>query len=161
MTRRTTHCIRLCLAVSVLVLTTMTLQAKWLPIHNDFVMYDTEGKSIQVRSGCLAKFGDKYYWYGCGSGMADQTCYSSSDLWHWKNEGVMIKASAGTNRMDVLYNDSTKKYVMVMKWETPGSEWCNRGIATASSPTGPYTKMFDSTVDEEIRHGHEMGDPGR
>jgi len=85
--------------------------------------------------------------------MTNQTCYSSPDLWHWKNEGVMLKASSGTNRMDVLYNDSTKKYVMVLKWETPGTEWCNRGIATAPSPTGPYTKLFDSTV-----YGANTGD---
>jgi hypothetical protein len=55
--------------------------------------------------------------------------------------------------MDVLYNDSTKKYVMVMKWETPGDDWCNRGIATATSPTGPFTKLFDSTV-----YGANTGD---
>ena len=104
-----------CLGVSIFLAAAATLQAKWLPIHNDFEIYDTDGKAIQVRSGCLSKFGDTYYWYGCGAGMADQTCYSSTDLVHWKNEGVMLKASAGTNRMDVVYNDSTKKYVMVMK----------------------------------------------
>jgi hypothetical protein len=65
----------------------------------------------------------------------------------------MLTASRGTNRMDVLYNDSTKKYVMVLKWETPGTEWCNRGIATSTSPTGPFTKLFDSTV-----YGANTGD---
>jgi hypothetical protein len=141
------------LVVFFLTVAAISPQAKWLAIHNDFIIYDTDGKAVQVRSGCLAKFGDTYYWYGCGSGMADQTCYSSTDLLHWKNEGVMLKASGGTNRMDVLYNDSTKKYVMVMKWETPGTEWCNRGIATSTSPTGPFTKLFDSTV-----YGANTGD---
>jgi hypothetical protein len=60
-TGRTAHCIRLCLAAAVLVLTAMTLQAKWLPIHNDFEMYDLDGNAIQTRSGCLCKFGDTYY----------------------------------------------------------------------------------------------------
>jgi hypothetical protein len=141
------------LALSIIIGTAIQSQAKWLAIHNDFVIYDTDGKAVQVRSGCLAKFGETYYWYGCGAGMADQTCYSSNDLLHWKNEGVMLKASAGTNRMDVLYNDSTKLYVMVMKWETPGDAWCNRGIATSTSPTGPFTKLFDSTV-----YGANTGD---
>jgi hypothetical protein len=140
-------------AVFIIIGAAITLQARWLTIHNDFINYDTDGKAVQVRSGCLAKFGETFYWYGCGSGMADQTCYSSTDLFHWKNEGVMLKASGGTNRMDVLYNDSTKKYVMVMKWETPGSEWCNRAIATSTSPTGPFTKLFDSTV-----YGANTGD---
>ena len=139
-------CFRWCLAGLILSVAIGTVQAKWLAIHNDFEMYDTDGNAIQVRSGCLCKFGDLYYWYGCSGGMANQTCYSSPDLWHWTNKGVMLVASGGTNRMDVVYNDSTKKYVMVLKWETPGPEWCNRGIATSDSPTGPYTKLYDSTV---------------
>jgi len=138
--------LRSSLVVLLLCAAAMTSQAKWLSIHNDFIMYDLDGNSIQVRSGCLCKFGDLYYWYGCGGGMSIQTCYSSPDLLHWTNHGTMLTASGGTNRMDVLYNDSTKKYVMVLKWETPGAEWCNRGIATSTSPTGPFTKLFDSTV---------------
>jgi hypothetical protein len=56
--------------------------------------------------------------------------------------------------MDVIYNDSTKKYVMILKWETPDANiWCNRGIATSDSPTGPFTKLFDSTV-----YGKNTGD---
>jgi hypothetical protein len=149
----TTKCYRWCFAAIILAAPAMTLQAKWLAIHNDFIIYDTDGKSIQVRSGCLAKFDNTYYWYGCDAAMTNQTCYSSTDLLHWKNHGNMLTASRGTNRMDVLYNDSTKKYVMVLKWETPGSEWCNRGSATSTSPTGPFTKLFDSTV-----YGANTGD---
>jgi hypothetical protein len=143
---KSVNCLRWFLAVSLFAGAAVSVQGKWLTIHNDFFQFDLDGNPIRTRSGCLSKFGETYYWYGCGTGMADQTCYSSTDLLHWKNEGVMLKASGGTNRMDVLYNDSTKKYVMVMKWETPGTEWCNRGIATSTSPTGPFTKLFDSTV---------------
>ncbi|MBN1577425.1 MAG: discoidin domain-containing protein [Chitinispirillaceae bacterium] len=128
-----------------------TSQAKWLTIHNDFNQFDLEGNPIRTRSGCLCKFGEKYYWYGCDQAMTNQTCYSSDDLLHWKNEGVMLAASRGTNRMDVIYNDSTKTYVMVLKWET--GDWCSRGIATSPTPTGPYTKLFDSLV-----YGIKTGD---
>lgn len=121
-------------------------QAKWLTIHNDFFQFDLDGNPIRTRSGCLSKFGETYYWYGCDAAMTNQTCYSSTDMLHWKNHGNMLTATRGTNRMDVIYNDSTKKYVMVMKWETPGTEWCVRAIATSSSPTGPFTKLFDSLV---------------
>jgi len=132
----------------------ISLQAKWLTIHNDFFQYDLDGNAIRTRSGDLDKFGDTYYWYGCDAAMTNQTCYSSTDLLHWKNHGNMLTATRGTNRMDVLYNDSTKKYVMVLKWETPDANiWCNRGIATSDSPTGPYTKLFDSTV-----YGKNTGD---
>jgi beta-xylosidase len=132
----------LCFVVALLT----SLNAEWLTIHNDFNQYDMDGNAIKTRSGCLSKFGETYYWYGCDGAMTNQTCYSSTDLLHWKNHGNMLTATRGTNRMDVLYNDFTKKYVMVLKWETPGTEWCTRGIATSDSPTGPFTKLFDSLV---------------
>ncbi|NLG17844.1 MAG: family 43 glycosylhydrolase [Fibrobacter sp.] len=125
----------------------LTAQAKWLTIHNDFNQYDTDGNLVRTRSGCLNKFGETYYWYGCDQYMTNQTCYSSTDLLHWKNHGNMLTATRGTNRMDVLYNDSTKMYVMVLKWETEGTDnWCKLGIATSSSPTGPFTKQSESLV---------------
>jgi len=130
----------------------MTTQAKWLPIHNDFEMYDTDGNAIQVRSGCLCKFGDLYYWYGCSGGQANQTCYSSPDLWHWTNKGVMVVEPSMSNRMDVVYNDSTKLYVMVIKYQLP-SNWCGRAVATSTKPDGPYTHLFDSLV-----YGQKTGD---
>jgi hypothetical protein len=142
--------LQLCLIVG----TAVSLQAEWLTIHNDFDQYDLDGNAIRTRSGCLSKFGETYYWYGCDGGMTNQTCYSSKDLLHWKNHGNMLTATRGTNRMDVIYNDSTKKYVMILKWETPDANiWCNRGIATSDSPTGPFTKLFDSTV-----YGKNTGD---
>ena len=128
-------------------------QARWLTIHNDFFQYDLDGNPIRTRSGCLNKFGNTYYWYGCDQAMTNQTCYSSTDLLHWTNHGNMLAASRGTNRMDVLYNEATKKYVMILKWETPGAAWCNRAAAISDSPTGPFTKLFDSTV-----YGANTGD---
>jgi hypothetical protein len=141
------------LAVLALALLTLSPQAKWLTIHNDFFQYDLDGNPIQTRSGCLCKFNGTYYWYGCDRAQTNQTCYSSTDLLHWTNHGNMLTASRGSNRMDVLYNDSTKKYVMIVKWETPGPEWCNRAVATSDSPTGPFTKLYDSTV-----YGANTGD---
>lgn len=141
------------LAVFALVSFIAAPQAKWLTIHNDFFQYDLDGNPIRTRSGCLCKFNGTYYWYGCDQAMTNQTCYSSSDLLHWTNHGTMLTASRGSNRMDVLYNDSTKKYVMIVKWETPGSEWCNRAAAISDSPTGPFTKLYDSTV-----YGANTGD---
>jgi hypothetical protein len=69
---------------------TIPLQAKWLTIHNDFDQYGTDGNPILTRSGDPDKFGNPYYWYGgdISSGLADQTCFSSTDLPHRKNEGV-------------------------------------------------------------------------
>ena len=136
--------------IAVLFGTAAISEATWLTIHNDFEMYDQDGNAIQTRSGCLRKFGDTYYWYGSAfaGGWTDQTCYSSTDLLHWTYKGVVIKAP-GTNRMDVIYNDSTKQYVMYLK--TGGGYGCDLGIATCSTPDGQFVlkdnyKVFGSQI---------------
>lgn len=140
-----------CVAAWVLMAAAVPAQAKWLTIHNDFTMYDTDGNPIRTRSGTLRKFGDTYYWYGSASGFRNQTCYSSKDLLHWTNKGVVIEAPS-TNRMDVLYNDSTKLYVMFLK--TGRSDGCSLGVATSPTPDGKFTLKGNSLV-----HGAKIGDP--
>ena len=143
----------LVLSMSILIGAASTLQAKWLTIHNDFYQYDQDGNKIQTRSGCLNKFNDRYYWYGSSmaGGFTDQTCYTSTDLLHWTYKGVVIKAP-GTNRMDVLYNDSTKQYVMYLK--TGGGSGCDLGIATCSTPDGQFALKGNYKV-----FGYQIGDP--
>jgi len=116
----------------------------WGTIHNDFFWYDQDGNLIQVRSGAMRKFGDTYYWYGSLPGAIEQTCYSSPDLVHWTYKGVVIKLDKDANRMDVLYNDTTKQYVMFLKYIGNGAYF---GIATASSPEGPFTFVSKTLVD--------------
>jgi hypothetical protein len=69
-------------------------------------------------------------------GAIDQTCYTSSDLVHWAYKGVVLHAAVDANRMDVLYNDSTKKYVMFLKYNGNAAYL---GIATATAPDGQFT----------------------
>jgi hypothetical protein len=69
---------------------------------------------------------------------------------HWTYQGVAIVA-AGTNRMDVIYNDSTKQYVMYLK--TQNGTNCDLGIATSSTPAGPFTLKGDYKV-----FGYQIGD---
>ena len=142
-----------CLGMSVLpVLLGIALpsQAKWLTIHNDFMQYDTDGNPIRTRSGTLRKFDDTYYWYGSANGFTNQTCYTSKDLLHWTNKGVVLEAPR-TNRMDVVYNDSTRQYVMFLK--TGPSDGCELGIATSPTPDGKFT-----LVGNQLVHGHKIGD---
>lgn len=148
--RKTPLLHRLGLAAAVLFGSVFTAQAKWLTIHNDFIVYDTDGNAVHTRSGVLRKFGDAYYWYGSGNGFKDQTCYKSTDLLHWTYKGVAIQA-ASTNRMDVLYNDSTKLYVMFLK--TGSSSACNLGIATSPTPDGKFTLVSSNPV-----QGSPIGD---
>jgi|GEM_PF-1128211 len=125
-------------------------QAKWLTLHNDFYMVDLDGNKINTRSGTLRKFGDTFYWYGSANRFADQTCYSSQDLLHWTYRGVALNI-AGTNRMDVLYNETSKQYVMFTK--TGASDGAKLGIATSDKPEGPYTLVGTNPV-----FGYNIGD---
>ena len=121
-----------------------TATTGWVTIHNDFFWYDLDGNLIQVRSGALRKFGDLYYWYGSLRGAIDQTCYTSPDLVHWTYKGVVIHLANDANRMDVLYNDTTKTYVMFLKYIGDGAYF---GIATATAPEGPFTFKSQTLVD--------------
>jgi hypothetical protein len=119
-------------------------------IHNDFFQVDQNGYRIATRSGCLCKFGDKFYWYGGGFPGYDQTCYESTDVVHWTYKGVALRTEALTDRMDVLYNDMTKTYVMFLKYNGDAAFF---GIATAANPEGPYTFKGQTLVD-----GAKIGD---
>lgn len=119
----------------------------WVTIHNDFFWYDTAGQLINVRSGTLRKFGDLYYWYGAATNYKDQTCYTSADLVHWTYKGLALQLPVETNRVDVLYNDTTKQYVMFLKYDGNGA---HLGIATASAPEGPFTFKSETLVDNAL-----------
>jgi F5/8 type C domain/Glycosyl hydrolases family 43 len=116
----------------------------WVTIHNDFFWYDSTGLLIQVRSGALRQFNGIYYWFGSQPGGIDQTCYASTDLLHWTYKGVPLVTAKLCDRMDVLYNDTTKQYVMFLKYDGDKASF---GTATASAPEGPYTFLGDVLVD--------------
>ena len=122
----------------------------WTTIHNDFFIYDTTGALLEVRSGCLRQFNGIFYWYGSPYPAIDQVSYASTDLVHWTYKGVAIHLANDANRMDVLYNDTTKQYVMFLKYIGNGA---HLGICTASAPEGPFTFLSSSLIDGDI-----MGD---
>jgi len=116
----------------------------WATIHNDFFWYDTAGNLINVRSGALRKFGDLYYWYGGAPNDHNQTCYSSPDLVHWTYKGYVLTTTGDANRMDILYNATTKQYVIFLKYIGNGAYF---GIATGSTPDGQFTFKSQTLVD--------------
>jgi hypothetical protein len=125
--------------------------SEWRTIHNDFYWTDTAGNRILTRSGCLCHFGDTYYWYGGNPrGFREQYCYTSTDLTHWTNKGVILRHDTDANRIDVAYNDKTRQYVMVLKYDGNGA---HLGIATAEKPEGPFTFKSQTLVDNAL-----MGD---
>ena len=132
-------------------------------IHNDGFWKDTSGTAIYSQGGGVFTFNGTYYWYGVkyngavtyaanptkknsDTSFAAVTCYSSTDLVTWKHEAdVMTAAGLGANvnsstwigRMGVVYNATTKKYVLITQYSGPAGT--GELFATSSSPTGTFT----------------------
>lgn len=89
---------------------------------------DTDGRIINAHGGGILYHEGKYYWFGEHKGeesnaaLVGVTCYSSSDLYNWQNEGIALSVSEDTGspivkgstieRPKVIYNAGTKKFVM-------------------------------------------------
>ncbi len=139
---------------------------------------DTDGELIQAHGGQVMYVDGKYYWYGENKNMTlslnspywhnGVQCYSSDDLYNWKNEGTILKANDDINsplcrqriidRPHILYNKKTKKYIMWIKLTgTPDKpkDWSTQhaGIAVSDKINGEYT-----LVDEFFPNGECMGD---
>ncbi|GAB4849101.1 hypothetical protein Ancab_003909 [Ancistrocladus abbreviatus] len=131
---------------------------------------DTEGNPIQAHGGGI--FYDErsrmYYWYGeykdgptyrahkKGAARVDIIgvgCYSSKDLWTWKNEGIVLPAEERNENHDlhksnvlerpkVIYNEKTQKYVMWMHIDDANYTKAHVGVAVSDSPTGPFDYLY-------------------
>ena len=127
---------------------------------------DTDGNHIQAHGGGIVRLDDTYYWYGeeRRHGVEEDSlyryvsCYSSQDLMNWKFEGDVIKLSKPEpflsdncpdrawvlERPKVYYNARNRQYVMYMHLDGPrrgathGYHFASVGVATSSSPTGPF-----------------------
>ena len=125
-------------------------------LQNDVFWKDTSGNPIYSQGGGVLKVGSTYYWYGAkyngavsyynnpGGGKNGDTsfsaitCYSSTDLVHWKFEGNSMTASdlgggGWVGRVGIMHNPSTGKYVLISQLNS------ELMFATSSSPTGHFT----------------------
>lgn len=134
------------------------------------IWLDNVGKPIQAHGGAMFYENGVYYWYGENKENTDGVsevwttgikCYSSRDLYNWKDEGYLVEPSTDKNslfypakRMDrphILYNAHTKKYVMWVKF--CGEEACF-AVLTNDTLVGKYT-----AVREYVRpYGKKGGD---
>ena len=95
---------------------------------------DTDGNRIQAHGGSILYAEGKYWLYGenkektlPGNGIWHWgvRLYSSDDLYNWKSEGIIFKASEEEDspvhfaqyldRPHIIYNEKTNKYVMWIK----------------------------------------------
>jgi hypothetical protein len=127
-------------------------------IENDVFWKDTSGKLLASQGGGVLQVGSTFYWYGVDYGGAATyasaptklnsdtsfvavTCYSSTDLVHWKFENdVLTAASSGATgwvgRVGVAYNGTSKQYVLVTQYT--GSQGSGVLFAKSTSPTGDF-----------------------
>jgi len=113
---------------------------------------DTDGAAIQAHGGGMLKVGGVWYWYGenhrLGFGnKVGISAYSSRDLAHWTNEGVVLPKDSLPERFGdrgvaerpkVLYNALTRRYVMWMHLDANRYTDASAGVAVADAPTGPF-----------------------
>jgi beta-xylosidase len=82
-----------------------------------------------------------------GSAFQNVNCYSSTNLVEWTYVGALLSQTSsgdlGPNRVverpKVIYNDSTKKYVLYMHIDSSSYGEAKVGVATGNSPCGSYT----------------------
>lgn len=127
------------------------------------VWLDTDGNRIQAHGGSVLYHEGTFYWYGenkentvPGAGVWHNgvCCYSSQDLYNWKNEGIILKPveddphhplhpSRIMDRPHILYDEKRKRFVMWVKFagtdEAP-DDWHVQymGIAVSDSILGPF-----------------------
>jgi hypothetical protein len=132
------------------------------PVYQNFhpgqVWYDTDSVHINAHGGGILYHDNNYYWFGehktAGKGgntaLVGIRCYSSKDLYNWKNEGIALAAvddstseivkGAIIERPKVIYNSKTGKFVMWFHLELKeqGYSAARTGVAVSDKVTGPY-----------------------
>ena len=122
---------------------------------------DNNGVHINAHGGGILDFKGTYYWFGehkiegrrGNSTLVGVHCYSSKDLYNWKDEGIALRITDDTTsllqkgcvieRPKVIYNQKTKKFVMWFHHELKGKGYsaAMTGVAVSDNVTGPYTWM--------------------
>jgi len=120
---------------------------------------DNNGVHINAHGGGILFHGSKYYWFGehkvegkkGNQARVGVHCYSSVNLYDWKDEGIAMKVSDNPEspitvgcvieRPKVIYNKKTGKFVLWFHLELKGQGYsaAQTGVAVADNPTGPYT----------------------
>lgn len=127
---------------------------------------DTNGDAIHAHGGCMLQVKDHYYWYGQALSGPTRliendtwenyrcesrgiSCYSSSDLLSWKNEGIVLSTthddplhplhiSGVIERPKVIRHPETGQYVMWVHLDDSLYRRAQVGIAVSDQPEGPF-----------------------
>lgn len=148
--------------ISTLVLLVLFLSEGFAQSNSEFtpgaIWNDNNGVHINAHGGGVMLFKGRYYWFGehkiegekGNTAQVGVHCYSSKDLYNWKDEGIALKVSDDLSsdiakgsiieRPKVVYNKRTKKFVMWFHLELLGEEYkaARSGVAVADQIGGPY-----------------------
>lgn len=131
------------------------------------VWLDTDGHPINAHGGGVLFHQGVYYWYGefkagktylpdsnksWGGTRVDVvgvSCYSSTNLHDWKNEGLVLPAvaddphhdlhpSKALERPKVIYNKGTRQFVMWLHIDSASYAAARSGVAVSDQPAGPF-----------------------
>jgi hypothetical protein len=91
-------------------------------------------------------------WDGYRVDVTGIRCYSSRDLRNWKDEGLVLKAvpddpshdlhpSKVCERPKVVFNPTTKKFVMWLHIDSEDYKAARAGVAVADQPAGPFAYL--------------------
>jgi glycosyl hydrolase family 43 len=116
---------------------------------------DQHGNPLQLHGLGIIKVGGTYYGFGedkVGENQSDTSfravpCYSSTTLatWTYVREALIHTRSGDlgphriVERPKVLWNASTKRYVMYLHVDDPSYAEAKVGVATSTSVCGPYS----------------------
>jgi beta-xylosidase len=128
---------------------------------------DIDGQPINAHGGGMLFHNGVYYWYGeLKEGRTYVTeankswggtrvvaggvsCYSSTNLYDWKNEGTVLPSvpedpshdlhcDKVMERPKVIYNAKTKKFVLWLHVDSANYAAARSGVAVSDKPTGPF-----------------------
>lgn len=157
------------IALLSLAITTATAQQSHKSFTPKALWTDTNGNPINAHGGGLLWHKGRYYWYGeykvgatilpswatweCyRTDVSGVSCYSSTDLYNWRFEGLALKAvpddeasdlhpSKVIERPKVVYNQRTHKFVMWVHAESADYGKAAAGVAVSDTPEGPFTYL--------------------
>ena len=126
--------------------------------HPGKLWFDSDSIHINAHGGGILYYDHTYYWFGefkttgrkGNSAQVGVSCYASTDLYNWKDEGIALAVSTkpGSDiekgcileRPKVIYNKKTGKFVMWFHLELKGQGYgsARTGVAVSDKITGPY-----------------------
>jgi hypothetical protein len=141
--------------IAALLIPATAAQAATVSFTTGAARTDQNGNALQLHGLGIIKVGSTWYGFGedktgetsADTSFQDITCYTSTDLANWTYQAqALSRQSSGdlgpsrvVERPKVIYNASTSTYVMYMHIDSTNYSEAKVGVATSSTPCGPYT----------------------